>query len=405
MKFGIIHLPYNIENLKPILQQASQLPYDFYFFDKKKIENITADDRSENVHYIDADPFDSEMIEKFVKSHKINHVISFAELGLLTAAKTRENLLLRGHFVANEMLSVNKYHMRIRLAESNLTKIKFCKVLIKNLKSELVNFGFPAIVKPVNLVGSIGVQLIEKEEQIDRYIERLRQNFYSKDQVEVLLEEYINGPEFSAEGLILDGNVYLYGVTEKRTSEKPYFVEEGHSFFSDHTLRPLLERELPKIFSSLEMFLCPFHVEFKYKENYIEVIEAHTRFAGGFITDLIQESMGSLVFRDYFNYLANAAKPVLKIKNNPIVSVQFLLLPKCVMKNFFQDVSLANQNILYIKSHFKAGDQIEPATGYYERVARVCFKAEDVNMNNQLINRIKHLFLKLKKKAYMSEVV
>jgi biotin carboxylase len=45
-----------------------------------------------------------------------------------------------------------------------------------------------------------------------------------------LAEEYVGGQEFSAEGIVVDGEYHLTRVTQKFTTSEPHFDEIGHLF-------------------------------------------------------------------------------------------------------------------------------------------------------------------------------
>ena len=45
---------------------------------------------------------------------------------------------------------------------------------------------------------------------------------------EVILEEFIEGPEYSGESIAYEGKYKLLAITEKHTTGAPHFVEIGH---------------------------------------------------------------------------------------------------------------------------------------------------------------------------------
>ena len=46
---------------------------------------------------------------------------------------------------------------------------------------------------------------------------------------EIVVEEFMEGPEVSVETLAVDGDVNVIQITDKVTTGAPYFVEMGHS--------------------------------------------------------------------------------------------------------------------------------------------------------------------------------
>lgn len=50
-----------------------------------------------------------------------------------------------------------------------------------------------------------------------------------------MVEEYMEGPEVSVETLSVNGVCHVIQITDKLTTDAPYFVEMGHSQPSGHT--------------------------------------------------------------------------------------------------------------------------------------------------------------------------
>lgn len=85
---------------------------------------------------------------------------------------------------------------------------------------------FPAVVKPVGRLASSGVRLVHDADELLASLPE-----YAQEEV-LLLEERVEGPEYSVESLSRRGVRRYAEVTEKRTTEddgEPYFVELGHT--------------------------------------------------------------------------------------------------------------------------------------------------------------------------------
>ena len=90
--------------------------------------------------------------------------------------------------------------------------------------------GFPVVVKPTAGSGSVGVRRCADAEQVRAAAEAVLDaepgTLGLPPQSAVLVERYLDGPEFSVE--TLDDQVV--GVTGKHLGPEPYFVETGHDF-------------------------------------------------------------------------------------------------------------------------------------------------------------------------------
>lgn len=90
--------------------------------------------------------------------------------------------------------------------------------------------GFPAVVKPVDNAGARGVRKVETSAEAEAaYAWATR---FSKERV-VLIEEFVEGPEFSTESVIVGGKIVTTGFADRNYDKKeafsPYFIEDGHT--------------------------------------------------------------------------------------------------------------------------------------------------------------------------------
>ena len=86
--------------------------------------------------------------------------------------------------------------------------------------------SFPCIMKPTDNSGSRGVVLAHDRAELKHAYE------YSHKESRggaVIIEEYRQGPEFSVEVMVIDGEPHVLQITDKLTTGAPHFVEMGHS--------------------------------------------------------------------------------------------------------------------------------------------------------------------------------
>lgn len=104
-----------------------------------------------------------------------------------------------------------------------------CEQTLGVLLGELAG-RFPLVVKPVDNMGARGCSLVED-------ISGLREAAatavrYSRSG-RVIVEEYIEGSEFSIEGLVFGGRLYITALADRHIFFPPYFIEMGHTIPSD----------------------------------------------------------------------------------------------------------------------------------------------------------------------------
>ena len=85
---------------------------------------------------------------------------------------------------------------------------------------------FPLVVKPTDSSGSRGVTLAHDAAELSAALRYSAANGRSGD---VIVEEYMRGPEVSVEVMVCRGKAQVLQITDKLTTGAPHFVEMGHS--------------------------------------------------------------------------------------------------------------------------------------------------------------------------------
>ena len=159
---------------------------------------------------------DSDAVIKAVENSGIEPagVISFAsEVGQMAAAAIREKYGLAG---PNELLTkklTNKKSQRQAWHEAKLPNPDWQAVsTTQQAKKALDEIGFPAIIKPVDAAGSRGVTKLENMTQFDQ----AAADAFSHSQTGyIMLEEFIEGQEYTVETFSHKGRTYPLLCTEK----------------------------------------------------------------------------------------------------------------------------------------------------------------------------------------------
>jgi biotin carboxylase len=162
-------------------------------------------------------------------------------------------------------------------------------------------YGYPFIVKPTDATASIGVQRLDGPADADRvWAEVRRLSGTRTDRVstlmllrDFLMEEYLDGPEYSVESFSAAGRHVVIAVTEKFT-DPAHFAELGHAVPA--RLGPAVEE---RVRTAVTAFLdhlgvrdgvC--HTEIRIGARGPRVIESHNRIAGDAIPDLVHSVYG-----------------------------------------------------------------------------------------------------------------
>ena len=219
-----------------------------------------------------------------VEKHGINAIVTAAtDKPLVMMARIAEKYGFPFYSVETAQWSTDKYQMKYRF---ELGDVPHAQGRLISKVEEAEGLVFPVIVKPRDNSGSRGVKLCRNKEELKVSIEEALEN--SKLDT-VLVEEFIEGPEYSIEGLHYDGKSEVIQFTEKKTTEFPYNVELGHiqpANISEENQQKIREI-VAKIGKALNFENCPSHTELKINDRGIFVIETSPRLGGDYITSTL----------------------------------------------------------------------------------------------------------------------
>ena len=227
---------------------------------------------------------DYEKTLEVAKKYNVAGVVTTAtDKPLVMMARIAETLHLPFYSVATAQWSTDKYQMKQRFM---LGGVPFAKGKLAKAIDDVSDFVFPVIVKPRDNSGSRGVKLCCDKQELQECINEALE-FTHLDTV--LVEEFIEGQEYSIESLHYDGKSRVIQFTEKKTTDFPYNVELGHlqpALLSDE-VRDEIREIIEKIAKALNFNNCGSHTELKIGSRGITVIETSPRFGGDFITSTL----------------------------------------------------------------------------------------------------------------------
>lgn len=381
MKIAILCLP-RYEHLKQlILRQLASLEHSFWVFEEGAREFIDGGfDRLEypsNVEPVVVARLDEAAVSEHVQREGIDQVISFSDRGVVLAARLRERFGMGGNSVRTEACVVDKGRTRKRLVEAGLSRVLHRVTSLDRLEEDARDFALPVVVKPTSLGASFCVQLVEDRAQLPPYIERCRANRVFADDDPLIIEQYLPGPELSLEGIVSRGEVTIFGVTESHTSGPPYFVGTGHDFFPRHEDGERLGAFVTDVIRCLGMTDCPFHIELKVQEG-LEVIEAHTRYGGAMIMELVEHATELPVFSTFVQTLAGTPPPPPRADLHGVFAQHLLGTPAGVIERIHLAPEVtADPRVISHALDFADGDTIEKDVVPLQYAGYVTFRAED----------------------------
>jgi carbamoyl-phosphate synthase large subunit len=195
----------------------------------------------------------------------------------------------------------------------------------------------------------------------------------------VLVEEFIEGPEYSIEGLHHDGKSEVIQFTEKKTTEFPYNVELGHiqpANISEENKQKIREI-VAKIGKALNFVNCPSHTELKINERGIYVIETSPRLGGDYITSTLTPLSTGANVEDELLKIALGDKIEIAPKQVQYSGVRFFAFEEgCEIKHA-PDVDFVKgwPHVVDFSFNLKEGDKVNRITSSLNRYGQLILQA------------------------------
>lgn len=123
----------------------------------------------------------------------------------------------------------DKLKMRAAFAAAGLASPRFLAVTRAQDALDAAReagLELPLVVKPADNMGARGCRLARSPADLEAACAAALP--FSRSG-RAIVEEYLDGPEFSLDALIVDGQVVLRGFADRHISFSPYFVELGHT--------------------------------------------------------------------------------------------------------------------------------------------------------------------------------
>jgi glutathione synthase/RimK-type ligase-like ATP-grasp enzyme len=158
------------------------------------------------------------------------------------------------------------------------------------------DLGYPVVVKPRDMAGSVGVCLVEDAVQLADAVRRASEVTFAgvPRHAGLLVEEYLVGPEISVDTVVRDGRAVPVIVAHKSQDLKPTFEETGHLVRAGDELLAdeALVETLAAAHHAIGWTYGITHTEVKLTASGPRIVEINGRFGGDLIPRLGQLATG-----------------------------------------------------------------------------------------------------------------
>lgn len=275
----------------PLILKAKEMGYETHVFAWQcgDVGESTAD------FFYPVSIVEKERILQICRSISPSAVATIAsDLAAITVNYVANALGLPSNPPETAFIASNKYAMRKAFYDAGIPTPAFAKVGPEDDLSAVYAMQLPIIVKPTDRSGSRGIYKLTSFDGLREAIVNAVESSFEK---KAIVEEYIDGNEYSCECISQNGVHHYLTCTKKFTTGAPHFIETGHLEPSDLDEDTCLnvQEHVFRALDALHITNGASHAEFKVLPGTktIRLIEIGARMGGDCIgSDLVKLSTG-----------------------------------------------------------------------------------------------------------------
>jgi biotin carboxylase len=223
----------------------------------------------------------AELLARVDDGVPIDAIVAVDDRGVVLAATAAAQLGLRGNPPEAVAATRDKLAMRLLLSDAEVAQPRF-QVLQPDddVAAVAAGVGFPVVVKPTGLSGSVGV--IRADDGPEAFAAAGRA--WALWDGPLLVERFVDGPEVAVEGLLRDGELEVLAVFDKPDApDGPYFEETIYVTPSRHPAATVEEvgRLVARACAAVGLVEGPVHAEARLASTGPVLLEVAARSIGG----------------------------------------------------------------------------------------------------------------------------
>lgn len=328
------------------------------------------------------------------RKYNIKAVVTAAtDKPLVMMARIAKELGLRFYSEETAKWSTDKFQMKERFLKYG---IPCAHGRVIKHASEASDLEFPLILKPRDNSGSRGVILCQDILALEQAMEETFQHTRLNT---VLVEEFIEGLEYSIESLHYNGKCEVIQFTEKRTTPFPYNVELSHIQPANITEDQKNEicSLINKIGEALHYENCPSHTELKINSTGIYIIETSPRLGGDYITSTLTPLSTGINIEDQLLHIALGEDVDCNPKCSYYSGIRFFAFNKnsVVKATPNKEVVLSWPHVVDYSLKLSKNDYVNLITSSLNRYGHIILQTESRESMDEALNNYEKIITKL----------
>lgn len=329
----------------------------------------------------------------YSRTQAIHGVITAGTDASMTVAAVANSLELPGIRFVDAEAATNKIKMRKRLQKFAVPIPKFAPVWnIQDARDALEFLQFPLVMKPADNMGARGVIKVNSQEEL-QFAFRHAKQFCPTG--EMILEEFMQGPEVSVDALAWNGNVQITGIADRIIEQETYFIEVGHNMPSalpKETLQEV-EKVMKQGMQALGLTHGAGKGDIKITPDGVKIGEIAGRLSGGFMSSYTYPlSSGVNLIRAAIQISLGESPDDLQ-ESLQRVSVERSLFasPGKLLRVLGCEAAKEIPGVEEIFITKKAGDMIEKPTNNIHKSGHVIIAADSLQAAEEIFTKVKDL--------------
>lgn len=314
-----------------------------------------------------------------------------------TVAWVAERLSLPGIPYETALDASDKSRMRGVFDREGLPSPRFTAVSsVEESAAALSSIGTPVVVKPVDSMGARGVRRVDSENALTGAVEEALSHSRTGH---AIIEQYIDGPEFSLDAVVYRGSIQLAGIADRHIFFPPYFVEMGHtmpSAFDEDVKKRVIDTFYDGI-RALGIIDGAAKGDIKLSGDGPVIGEIAARLSGGYMSGWTYPYSSGVQVTEAAMKIAVGMDPGVLTPDRDLVAAEraFISIPGTITE--VTGVETARETVEELFTRVSPGDQVRFPTNNVQKCGNViCVSADRDVAAQRAMRACRGIFLRLK---------
>lgn len=318
---------------------------------------------------------DEENLTKHILANHIDVVYSTgSDLAMPVASRLSEKLGLP-YFVSAETAYICNHKNIMRETLSQDCKGNIPYQVLDSIQP--ITIEYPAILKPSDAQGQRGIFQINSQEEFEHYFEEVKS--FSREG-KVIVEKYVDGPEISVNGYMVDGLLKYLVASDRDTWPEYTGLIHKHIVpgvaVSENAKKEMLAM-VEDACNRVGIKNGPVYFQMKVENEHPYIIEMTPRLDGCHMWNVLERAAGVNLMKLTFEHLLDNDISELDNASDTVKPMELVFW--CQKPNSYMDRSkfALPDDALYHFYYYEDGDFVRPVNGRFDKVGYYIRNLED----------------------------